>query len=104
MLGILLDQLLKKNRFRDAIVRNSFFVFNGLIGGLLINDLIRILYGDFDGKQKIEYGLSGFVGISPFIIPQFTLFDNKSNNIAMASGMALGTYMANRTEHKEPIV
>lgn len=105
MLGILLDRLLKNNKFRDTIIRHSFFLFNGMIGGLLLNDLLLLLYGNFEDKEYLQYG----VGVGVMSLPTITggrliLFDNASNNISMGAGIMLGTYLANRSENKEPLI
>ena len=68
-----------------------------------MNDILRILYGDFDGKTNVEYGISGAVAVLPYVIPQLTLMYDSTNNIALGGGMALGTYMASRTESGKPL-
>lgn len=97
MLSILLDRLLTKNT-RSTVVRLSFFAFQGLLGAVLLNDIFRLLYGDFHHKTEVEYGLAGLITIVPFIHDQFKILDHKSNNIMMGLGMAVGTYLANHSE------
>ncbi len=104
MLSILIDKLVTNPKIHQKLVRYTFFAFQGLLAGILLNDTLRIFYGDFDGKENFQYGLSAFVGAVPFIVPQMTLMDHRTNNVSLGAGMALGTYMANRTENKEPIV
>ncbi len=103
MLSILLDQLLKGNPIRNSVVRWAFFGFNGILAAILMNDILRVLYGDFDNKLNLQYGIAGSVAVSPFLIEQFTLLGNKTNNMAMGGGMMIGTYWANRTEHGQRI-
>jgi hypothetical protein len=99
MLSLLLDYILKGNKLRDILVRGSFFTLNGILASILLNDIIRVLYGDFHQKRELEYGLAWAIAVSPYLIPQFTLFGHTTNNLAMGLGMGLGTFMANRSEH-----
>jgi len=104
VLSLLIDQVLKgRGSTRTTIVRLGFFTFQGILAGILINDIIRLLYGDFDGKSNFQYGIAGAVAAAPFIIPELTLMKDKTNNLTMGAGMGIGTWMANRTEHGQPI-
>lgn len=104
MISILLDYIFKSPVLKQKVVRYTFFVFQGMLAGILMNDILRILYGDFDKKQAFEYGIAAFVAGVPFIIPQLTIIDHKTNNISLGAGLALGTWMATRTENKQRIV
>jgi hypothetical protein len=102
MLSIILDQFIKKgnnNKTRDIVVRTSFFVFQGLLASILINDLLRVLYGTFEHKSLLEYGLAGVIALSPYVINKFTLMHDKKNNMSMSIGMIIGTWLANSTEY-----
>ena len=105
VLSLILDQFLKnRGGTRTTIVRLGFFTFQGILAGILMNDILRLLYGDFEGKANYQYGIAAAVAISPYVLPELTLMKEKSNNVTMGIGMGIGTYMANRTEHGEPIV
>lgn len=97
MLSLLLDRLLSKNT-RSTVVRLSFFAFQGLLGAILLNDIFRLLYGDFYHKTEVEYGIAGLITIAPFIHDKFMILGHRSNNIMMGLGMAAGTYLANHSE------
>lgn len=104
MIGILLDRLLKNNRFRDTIIRHSFFLFNGIIGGILLNDLLLLLYGNFENKEHLQYGIGAGIMAAPTISDRLILFNNPSNNLSMGAGAIIGTYMVNRSENKEGLI
>lgn len=101
MIGLILDRLLKTGKLRDTIVRHSFFLFNGIVGSIILNDLLLLLYGDDDGKHDLQYILSTAIIAGPLVSPKFTILGNYSNNIMLGSGFFLGTYLSNRSEHKE---
>ena len=104
MLSLIMDYFLAKNRIRDTIVRASFFLFNGVLAGVTLNDLLRILFGEIENKEQVQYGISGAVAVAPYIWDRLTLMGAKSNNVFMGSGMALGTMFALRSaDHKKVI-
>lgn len=104
VLSLLIDQILKgRGSTRTTVVRLAFFTFQGILAGILMNDVMRLLYGDFEGKENFQYGISGAVAISPYIISELTLMKDKTNNLTMGAGMGIGTWMANLTERGEPI-
>ena len=104
MLSLILDYFLQGNKLRDVIVRVGFFLFNGVLVGVTINDLIRILFGDMEKKVEIEYGIAGIIAASPYIYDKLALMGAKSNNVFLGSGMALGTMFANRSEEGKKVI
>lgn len=104
MLSLVIDRLVKTGALRDAIVKYSFFAFNGLLGGILINDLIRILYGDYDNKFQSQLGAAALIGASGYLYDGFKLFDDRNNNVALGAGFATGSYFADQTQHGRKIL
>jgi hypothetical protein len=102
MFSILLDHtsIAKNKKLKETLIRGAFFVFQGLLASILLNDSLRILYGDFDSKPLVEYGVATLVTISPYISPRFHLMGRAQNNYAMGIGMTIGTWLANQSENK----
>ncbi len=103
MLSLMVDHILKGNKLRDTVVRASFFLFNGVLVGVTLNDLIRILFGDMEKKEEIEYAISGLVAVSPYVYDRLALMGANSNNLFLGSGMAIGTMFANRSEEGKKV-
>lgn len=104
MLSILLETLFKNNNKElwNLVVRNSFFLLNGTLIGILLNDLLRLLYADFANKELIEYSVSGLVSASGYLF-KLPLLNNNQNNFSLGMGMGLGTLWANMTEYQRPV-
>lgn len=98
MLSFLVQHGIKNNSLKDNIIRLSFFVFNGIIGSILVSDLIRLFYGTIPEKPYIEYGIAAGIATSPFIYDKFTLMNNKTNNLAMGFGMLIGSILCDVSE------
>src|SRR4051812_45112324 len=104
VLSLLIDQILKgRGSTRTTIVRLGFFTFQGILVGILMNDVMRLLYGDFNGKENFQYGIAAAVAVSPYVISDLTLMKEKTNNLTMGAGMGIGSWRASRTEHGEPL-
>ena len=101
MLGIMLDQLV--GRFKELVVRYSFYAFNGIVGGIFMNDIIRIIFGDFELKYPYQYMLAGIVGSSGYVLPEVAFFGDKNNNMFLGMGLALGQYWSNLSQKGEKI-
>lgn len=100
MLGILLDQVAEKGRYKELVVRYSFYTFNGLIIGIFFNDIVRILFGDFSLKHHYQYLLAAAVAGSGFVYP---LFNDKNNNLFLGGGFALGHWWSELSESGKKI-
>lgn len=98
MLSIILDQFIKKSKFRDNLVRASFFTFQGIVGSILLNDILRILYGNFEHKKIVEYGIIGAISVMPNISNKLVLMENKTNNYFMSFGMIIGLQLCDISE------
>lgn len=115
MLANILDYALlnKLNKAtKRKIVESAFFTFNGLLFGILLNDIFKLLGGsqlnntpagfrliNHEVMQDEYYGYlisagTGLVGI----IPQLQINNKWTNNAALALGMSVGVYYANASE------
>lgn len=101
MIGLIIDQFLKGNALRDTVVRYSFFSFNGLLAGVFLHDLLRILFAKVD--EKYEYGLGAATLASGHVIPELAIFGDANNNTFLGGGMLVGTFWSAQTEKKIPI-
>lgn len=101
MIGLIIDRLIKTGKLRDSIVKGSFFLFNGMIGSIILNDLLLLLYGDDSNKHDLQYIISSTIVAGPFISSRLNILGDYSNNLMLGSGFFLGTYLSNRSEHKE---
>lgn len=98
MLSFLVQHGIKNNKVKDDIIRISFFVFNGIIGSILVSDLIRLFYGTIPEKPYIEYGIATGLAVSPYVYDGFTLMNEKTNNVALALGMVIGSLLCDQSE------
>lgn len=103
MLGILLDQLMSSGKLKALIVRYAFYSFNGILGGIFMNDIIRILFGDVNLKHSYQYLIAGTIGGSGYIYRPLSFFGDPNNNLALGAGVALGHYWAELSEKGEKI-
>ncbi len=103
MLSLILEYLFKNNNRElwNLVIRNSFFFLNGTLIGILMNDAFRLLFGDFDQKEILEYSISGLTASSGYVF-NLPILNNHQNNLSLGSGMALGTFWANMTEDPNP--
>lgn len=101
MLSIALDHLLKNSKLKDNIIRLSFFTFQGLFGAVVINDILRLLFGDFEYKSYLEAAIASFVVTSPFIHPRLIIAKQRTNNFALGAGMFVGTAFCYYSENKK---
>ena len=99
MLSLILEYLFKKDNKElwNLVVRNSFFFLNGTLIGILLNDMFRLLFANFEQKEILEYSLSGLTASTGYVF-NLPLLNNSQNNLSLGSGMALGTFWANMTE------
>lgn len=104
MLSLLVDRYIKNPKLHNAIIKYSFFAFNGLTVGIVFNDVIRVLYGDFRDKNKVGYTLGAAGLVSGFIDKRLTMFSDPLNNVAFSGGFLVGNYWANKSEKGEKIV
>ena len=104
MISIVIDQLLKGNKLRDTIVRYAFWAFNGTISGILLHDILRILFGDFPNKKELEYAAGGVMGVSGFAYKPLAIYGDSINNLMLGSGFMIGTYWSCRSEERKPIM
>lgn len=105
MLSLILESVLNKKQNKPIwhfIVRNSFFFLNGTLIGILLNDMFRLLFAEFEQKQLLEYSISGLTASSGYVFG-LPLLNNKENNLSLGAGMMLGTFWANVTEHPQPV-
>ena len=79
MLSLLVDRYIKNPKLHNAIIKYSFFAFNGLTVGIVFNDVIRVLYGDFRDKNKVGYTLGAAGLVSGFIDKRLTMFSDPLN-------------------------
>jgi hypothetical protein len=91
------------NKSRDHLVRFSFFVFQGLLGSILLNDVLRVLLGDFNEKKLVQYGMAVLVASAPFIYSKLTILGKKENNVYMGLGMTIGAILSNVSEDKKGV-
>lgn len=77
-------------------------MLNGVLIGILLNDVLRLLFADFTQKEMLEYSVSGLTAASGYVFG-LPLLNNKENNLSLGSGMALGTLWANMTEQPHPV-
>jgi hypothetical protein len=104
MLSLLADRYLKNPRLHNALIKYSFFAFNGITTGIVFNDIIRVLYGDFRDKAKVGYALGAGTVASGFIDKRLTIFSDPNNNVAFGSGFLVGNYWANKSEKGKEII
>jgi hypothetical protein len=104
MLSLLADRYLKNPKLHNALIKYSFFVFNGITTGVVFNDIIRVLYGDFRDKAKVGYALGAGTIASGFIDKRLTMFSDPNNNVAFGSGFLVGNYWANKSEKGKEII
>jgi hypothetical protein len=102
VLSLILDYLLKNSKLKNEIIRLSFFTFQGLLGSVIINDVFRILFGDFKEKEMIQYGIASVVAVAPYISPKLAVFKKRSNNLALGFGLATGTLIACMSAKQNP--
>jgi hypothetical protein len=100
MLSLIADRLIKNPKLKDTLIRISFFTFQGVLGSVLVNDFIRILFGEFKEKQQVEYGLASAIALAPYVSNSLILMGNKENNLFVGLGMAIGITLANTSEKK----
>lgn len=103
MIGMILDQLVTSGRFKELVVRYSFYTFNGILAGIFLNDIIRLLYGDFNEKHNFQFMIAGAVAGSGYLIPNIALFGDKNNNLFLGGGLALGHWWSELSEKGEKI-
>ena len=104
MLSLIIDRYLKNPKLHNEIIRYSFFVFNGITTGVLMNDVMRVLIGGDFKKDMAGYATGAAIMSSGYIHKRLAIFDNPHNNIAFGSGFMVGNYWANRSEKGERIV
>ena len=104
MLSLLVDKYIKNPKLHNAIIKYSFFAFHGITTGVVFNDMVRVLYGDFRDKAKVGYALGAATLASGFIDKRLTIFSDPNNNVAFGSGFLVGNYWANKSEKGEKIV
>ena len=115
MLGLLLDYLLFRklnHATRGKLVEGAFFTFNGIILGVLINDIFKMFGGqtfnqtpvgfNFLGHEMMKDELYGYMISSAVsltgIIPLLQIYHKWTNNIALSIGMNAGVAYANLSE------
>lgn len=101
MLSLVIDRYIKSTNLKDSIVRLSFFTFQGILGSILVSDLIRILVGELREKESLQYALSGFIAVAPLVSKRLLLFGSGQNNLAFGLGMAVGTFVVCKSVKKE---
>ena len=104
MLGILLDQLVSSGKFKAMVVRYSFYTFNGILGGIFMNDIIRILFGDVDLKHQYQCMIAAAVGGSGYLWDRLALFGDKENNVFLGLGLGIGHYWSELSEQGKRII
>lgn len=104
MLSLLVDRYIKNPKLHNMLIKYSFFVFNGLTTGIVFNDIIRVLYGDFRDKSKVGYAMGAGIMVSGFIDKRLTIFSDPNNNAAFGGGFLVGNYWANRSEKGKEIL
>jgi hypothetical protein len=104
MLSLLVDRYLKNPKLHNALIKYSFFAFNGITTGIVFNDIVRVLYGDFKDKSNVGYALGAGSIVSGFIDKRLTVFSDPYNNVAFGGGFLIGNYWANKSERGEKIV
>ena len=104
MLSLLADRYIKNPKLHNALIKYSFFVFNGLTTGIVFNDLLRVFYGDFRDKNKVGYVLGAGAAVSGFIDKRLVVFSDPMNNVAFGGGFLIGNYWANRSEKGKEIL
>lgn len=97
MLSLIIDKSLKDSKLKDNIIRLSFFAFHGFVGAILLNDVIKLLYGEFPYKEKIGYVLGTGIAAAPLLSPEFQLMKKGTNNLALGLGLFVGTLVSNST-------
>ena len=102
MLSLILDYFLRNSKLKNEIIRLSFFTFQGLLGSVIINDVFRILFGEFKEKEMIQYGIASLVVAAPYVSPQLAVFKKRSNNIALGFGLGVGTMVACMSAKQTP--
>lgn len=103
MLGILLDQIAASGKYKELVVRYSFYTFNGIILGVFLNDIVRILFGDFELKSPYQYAIAGLVGSSGYVLQPLAFFGDKNNNLFLGGGMMLGHWWSQLSESGKKI-
>jgi hypothetical protein len=101
MLSLLVDHYVTNTKLKDSIVRLSFFTFQGILGSILISDVIRILVGDFEQKENLQYAISGFIAVAPLLSSKLEVFGSGQNNLALGLGMTAGTFILSRSVDKK---
>ncbi len=101
MFSLILDRILK-GKFKDDVIRLSFFTFQGLLGSVVINDVFRILFGDFREKEALQYGIATIVVVAPSLSDKLMIFGKKSNNYALGFGLGIGTMIACMSAKLQP--
>ena len=104
MLSLLADKYIKNPKLHNALIKYSFFVFNGITTGVVFNDIIRVFYGDFRDKNKVGYALGAGAAVSGFIDKRLVVFSDPMNNVAFGGGFLIGNYWANRSEKGKEIL
>jgi hypothetical protein len=114
LLANILDYVLfrKLNKATKAkLVESAFFTFNGMLFGVLLNDIFKMLGGDLntsktgyrlynhDVMQDELYGYLISLGTATTgILPFLQIYHKWTNNIALGLGMAVGVFYSNTSE------
>lgn len=101
MLSIILDHTIRNQQLKNNVARLSFYGFYGVLGGLVINDFIRLCFGDLDYKEMLEVLLAAFMIGAPYAHPKMIVAQRATNNVAMGVGMLIGTALAYFSEEKK---
>ena len=115
MLGLILDYLLFRklnHATRGKLVEGAFFTFNGILLGVLINDIFKMFGGDTFNKTPVGLNLLGHEVMkdelygylissavsTTGIIPFLRIYNKWTNNLALSIGMNAGVAYANLSE------
>lgn len=117
MLANILDYVLlnKLNKAtRSKLIEGAFFTFNGLLVGVLINDIFKLLGGNINttptgirlfNHELMKDELYGYMisigaGVTA-ILPNLQIYHKWTNNVAFSLGMNFGIYYANTSEARK---
>jgi len=103
MLSLILDRYITNPKLHNALIKYSFFAFNGLTTGIVFNDALRVFYGDFKDKNKVGYALGAAGLVSGYLSKRLELFSDPMNNVAFSGGFLIGNHWANKSEKGEKI-
>jgi len=109
VLGQIADVVFPKQR--ADLVEGSFFALQGLMGGILLNDIWRwldlpgndeyakvpIIDKEIRADELYQQGIG--LGIAALGLVGIPLYGSRNNSIALGAGTMLGSHVANESEN-----